>query len=172
MRAFASRLPMVSQDNLPSPAYQQYVLGQLATGGFDPVTGTTSSAAARGDSVLSQTMFSLLPAPAGRQWRLRSCPLDASGNVLAGRPAGTPARRQRLRNQQQRIAEQQRQREPDRGQDRSHHQRQTQSGTASSRTRACRRNGPILSTPSSTPFRRSRSARWLWATRTFSARSW
>jgi len=29
----------VSQITLPTQAYQQYVLGQLATGGIDPVTG-------------------------------------------------------------------------------------------------------------------------------------
>ena len=33
-------LPLVSQITLPTPAYQQYVLGQLAAGGTDPVTGT------------------------------------------------------------------------------------------------------------------------------------
>src|SRR6202044_149182 len=33
-------LPLVSQITLPTPAYQQYVLGQLAVGGTDPVTGT------------------------------------------------------------------------------------------------------------------------------------
>ncbi len=33
-------LPMVSQAVVPSPAYQQYVLGQLPTGGTDPITGT------------------------------------------------------------------------------------------------------------------------------------
>jgi len=33
-------LPLVSQITLPTPAYQQYVLGQLATGGADPVTGS------------------------------------------------------------------------------------------------------------------------------------
>jgi len=32
-------LPLVSQITLPTQAYQQYVLGQLATGGIDPVTG-------------------------------------------------------------------------------------------------------------------------------------
>src|SRR5450631_1863186 len=31
-------LPLVSQITLPTPSYQQYVLGQLATGGTDPVT--------------------------------------------------------------------------------------------------------------------------------------
>jgi len=33
-------LPIVTSTTLPQPAYQQYVLGQLATGGYDPVTGT------------------------------------------------------------------------------------------------------------------------------------
>ena len=33
-------LPLVSQAVVPTPAYQQYVLGQLAAGGTDPITGT------------------------------------------------------------------------------------------------------------------------------------
>ncbi len=34
-------LPIVTPTTLPTPAYQQYVLGQLAIGGYDPVTGAS-----------------------------------------------------------------------------------------------------------------------------------
>src|SRR5271157_4010392 len=34
-------LPLVSQAVVPTPAYQQYLLGQLALGGTDPITGSS-----------------------------------------------------------------------------------------------------------------------------------
>ena len=50
-------LPLVTPTTLPTPAYQQYVLGQLATGGTDPVTGANSSGSTRGDPVLQEYVF-------------------------------------------------------------------------------------------------------------------
>ena len=104
-------LPLVSQMTLPTPAYQQYVLGQLAIGGTDPGYGHWSSGAARGDPVLPQDV--LLAACAGR---------------LTGADRRLPSRheRRRLRQPASGIAQQQRQREPDRGEDRPHHQRERQ----------------------------------------------
>ena len=53
-------LPIVTSTTLPTPAYQQYVLGQLATGGYDPVTGTNLPAQPA-EIPFYKNMFSLLP---------------------------------------------------------------------------------------------------------------
>ena len=62
-------LPLVTPTTLPTPAYQQYVLGQLATGGYDPITGQNLPAQPA-EIPFYANMFSLLPAPA-----VRRCPL-------------------------------------------------------------------------------------------------
>jgi hypothetical protein len=54
--------PIVTATTLPTPAYQQYVLGHLATGGSDPVTGTILPAQPA-EIPFYKNMFSLLPAP-------------------------------------------------------------------------------------------------------------
>jgi hypothetical protein len=75
-------LPLVSQITLPTPAYQQYVLGQLAVGGTDPVTG--SSLLAQPEEVpFYRKMFSLLPAPGGSPVQIVGCPLGNSGDGCA-----------------------------------------------------------------------------------------
>ncbi|MGD0154767.1 MAG: carboxypeptidase regulatory-like domain-containing protein [Terracidiphilus sp.] len=74
-------LPIVTSTTLPTPAYQQYVLGQLATGGYDPVTGTNLPAQAA-EIPFYKNMFSLLPPPGGSPVAITACPLDASGNLL------------------------------------------------------------------------------------------
>jgi hypothetical protein len=81
-------LPLVTPTTLPTPAYQQYVLGQLATGGLDPVTGA-SLPAQPAEIPFYENMFSLLPAPGGTQVAIISCPLDASGALLPAAPGGT-----------------------------------------------------------------------------------
>jgi hypothetical protein len=81
-------LPIVTPTTLPTPAYQQYVLGQLATGGYDPVTGTNLPAQPA-EVPFYKNMFSLLPAPGGSPVAITACPLDASGNLLPGPPSGT-----------------------------------------------------------------------------------
>ncbi len=75
-------LPLVSQITLPTPAYQQYVLGQLATGGVDPVTGTALPAEPA-EIPFYQNMFSLLPAPGGSSVPIVGCPLGANGDGCA-----------------------------------------------------------------------------------------
>src|SRR3984893_10851249 len=67
-------LPIISQITLPTPAYQQYVLGQLAVGGTDPVTGT-SLPAQPAEIPFYQKMFSLLPASGGSPVPVVGCPL-------------------------------------------------------------------------------------------------
>ena len=81
-------LPLVSQITLPSTAYQQYVLGQLATGGTDPVTGT-SLPARPGEIPFYRNMFSLLPTANGSPVSVNACPLDGNGNLLPTPPSGT-----------------------------------------------------------------------------------
>lgn len=80
-------LPLVTPTTLPTPAYQQYLLGQLATGGLDPVTGTNLPAQPA-EIPFYKNMFSLLPAPGGSPVAITACPLDASGNLLPNLPNG------------------------------------------------------------------------------------
>jgi hypothetical protein len=75
-------LPIVSQITLPTPAYQQYVLGQLAVGGTDPVTGI-SLPAQPAEIPFYQKMFSLLPAPGGSPVPIVGCSLGTSGDGCA-----------------------------------------------------------------------------------------
>jgi hypothetical protein len=81
-------LPVVTETTLPTPAYQQYVLGQLATGGSDPVT-RTSLPAQPAEIPFYKNMFSLLPAPGGSPVAITACPLDASGNLMPAPTNGT-----------------------------------------------------------------------------------
>jgi len=81
-------LPIVTPTTLPTPAYQQYVLGQLTTGGYDPVTGTDLPAQPS-EIPFYKNMFSLLPAPGGSPVAITGCPLDASGNLSPAPPSGT-----------------------------------------------------------------------------------
>ncbi len=81
-------LPIVTPTTLPTPAYQQYVLGQLAAGGYDPVTGTNLPAQPA-EIPFYKNMFSLLPPGGGSPVAITACPLDASGNLLPTRTTGT-----------------------------------------------------------------------------------
>ncbi len=76
-------LPIVSQAVVPSPAYQQYVLSQLAQGGVDPITGTTLPAQPQEVSFY-RSMFALYRNVAGTPVPVTSCPLDATGVLLHG----------------------------------------------------------------------------------------
>ena len=81
-------LPLVTATTLPTPGYQKYVLGQLVTGGLDPVTGANLPAQPA-EIPFYKNMFSLLPAPGGSPVAITSCPLDESGNPLPAPPSGT-----------------------------------------------------------------------------------
>ncbi len=76
-------LPIVTQAVDPSPAYQQYVLSQLAVGGVDPITGTALPAEPA-EVAFYQSMFGLYGNTAGTPVPVSSCPLDASGALLPG----------------------------------------------------------------------------------------
>jgi Carboxypeptidase regulatory-like domain len=75
-------LPLVSQITLPTPTYQQYVLGQLAVGGTDPVTGTPLPAQPA-EVPFYQKMFSLLPSPGGSPVPIVGCSLGTNGDGCA-----------------------------------------------------------------------------------------
>jgi hypothetical protein len=75
-------LPLVSQITLPTFAYQQYVLGQLAVGGTDPITGT-SLPAQPAEIPFYQRMFSLTPAQGGSPVPIVGCPLGSNGDGCA-----------------------------------------------------------------------------------------
>jgi hypothetical protein len=74
-------LPLVSQVVAPSAAYQQYVLGQLAVGGTDPITGIALPAEPE-EVPFYQSMFKLYRTLAGTPVAVSSCPIDASGSML------------------------------------------------------------------------------------------
>ncbi|MGP8268704.1 MAG: carboxypeptidase regulatory-like domain-containing protein [Terracidiphilus sp.] len=76
-------LPLVSQAVAPTPAYQQYVLGQLVEGGIDPITGIALPAQPNEVSFY-QSMFNLYNNTAGTPVPVSSCPLDANGTMISG----------------------------------------------------------------------------------------
>jgi hypothetical protein len=76
-------LPIVTQAVDPSPAYQQYALSQLATGGVDPITGTTLPPEPS-EVPFYKAMFGLYGNTAGTAVPVSSCPLDESGALLPG----------------------------------------------------------------------------------------
>ena len=76
-------LPIVTQAVDPSPAYQQYVLNQLAVGGIDPITGTALPAESA-EIPFYKSMFGLYGNTAGTPLAVSSCPLDAGGALLPG----------------------------------------------------------------------------------------
>ena len=76
-------LPLVTQAVVPSPAYRQYVLGRLAVGGTDPITGTALPAEPQ-EIGFYGSMFKLYSNTAGTPIAVSSCPLDGSGALLNG----------------------------------------------------------------------------------------
>jgi hypothetical protein len=59
-------LPLVSQAVAPTPAFQQYVLGQLGVGGTDPITGTALPAEPE-EIAFYRSMFNLYRNTAGKR---------------------------------------------------------------------------------------------------------
>src|SRR3984885_1441749 len=80
-------LPIVSQAVVPSPAYQQYVLGQLPTGGTDPITGTVLPPQPAEVSFY-RSMFALYRNTNGTPLPISTCPLSAGGALLPPPAAG------------------------------------------------------------------------------------
>ena len=79
-------LPLVSQVTVPTPAYQQYVLQQLTTGGLHPSTGIMLPAQPA-EVPLYRSLFSLYSNTGGTPVPVSTCPFDASGVLL---PAAAP----------------------------------------------------------------------------------
>jgi Carboxypeptidase regulatory-like domain len=80
-------LPLVSQAVVPSPAYQQYVLGELPTGGVDPITGTVLPPQPA-EVPFYRSMFALYRNTSGTPIPVSTCPLDASGALIPASPGG------------------------------------------------------------------------------------
>ncbi|MGB6723300.1 MAG: carboxypeptidase-like regulatory domain-containing protein [Terracidiphilus sp.] len=76
-------LPLVSEAVVPSPAYQQYVLGQLPSGGTDVITGTALPPEPA-EVPFYKSMFALYRNTAGTPLAIASCPLDSTGALLPG----------------------------------------------------------------------------------------
>ncbi len=81
-------LPLVARTTVPSPAYQQYVLQQLAQGGIDPINGTVLPAQPE-EVDFYKKMFGLYNNLAGTPTPVLSCPLDGSGALLPGSQSST-----------------------------------------------------------------------------------
>ena len=81
-------LPLVSQVTAPSPAYQQYVLQQLAVGGVDPITGVTLPAQPA-EIPLYRSMFALYSNTSGTPVPVSTCPFDGNGVVLPAPAVGS-----------------------------------------------------------------------------------
>jgi len=67
-------LPLVQQITLPTPAFQQYVLGQLKVGETDPSTGNYKFQPQPAEIPFYEKMFSLLPEPGGSPVPIDGCP--------------------------------------------------------------------------------------------------
>src|ERR1017187_1209401 len=83
MEGIRIALPLVSEAVVPSPAYQQYVLSQLAVGGVDPITGSLLPSEPEEVSFY-RSMFGLYRNTAGTPVAVSSCPLDGNGVMLPG----------------------------------------------------------------------------------------
>jgi hypothetical protein len=71
-------LPIVTAAVVPTPAYQAYVLQQLATGGVDPTTGTKLPAQPA-EIPFYRNLFALYSNTAGSPVAINTCPFDAPG---------------------------------------------------------------------------------------------
>jgi hypothetical protein len=76
-------LPIVTAAVVPSPAYQAYVLQQLATGGVDPTTGANLPAQPA-EIPFYRNLFSLYSSTAGTPVQIDTCPFDSSGVPQGG----------------------------------------------------------------------------------------
>ncbi len=79
-------LPIVSTITVPTPALQNYVLGQLPLGGTDAVTG--SQYAPTPQLVpFYRNLFSLFQSTSGTPLTILGCPFNSDGSVAPGNPA-------------------------------------------------------------------------------------
>ena len=78
-------LPIVTPTTVPTPAFQNYVLQQLPSGGTDAVTGAIYPAAPQ-MVPFYQKMFSLYGNTSGTPLAVLGCPFNADGSQAAGNP--------------------------------------------------------------------------------------
>ena len=76
-------LPIVSPTTVPSAAFQQYVLQQLALGGRDAITGSIYAPAPR-LRPFYRKMFSLYQDTRGVPLAVLGCPFNADGSLASG----------------------------------------------------------------------------------------
>jgi hypothetical protein len=78
-------LPIVTATTVPTPAFQNYVLGQLPLGGVDSVSGSTYQPAPQLVPFYKQ-LFSLYGNTAGIPLPVLGCPLNSGGTAAGGYP--------------------------------------------------------------------------------------
>src|SRR6202050_2504704 len=78
-------LPIVTPTTVPTPAFESYVLQQLAHGGIDSITGSTYAPALQ-EVPFYQRMFSLYGNLSGSSLQVLGCPFNADGSPAAGNP--------------------------------------------------------------------------------------
>ena len=78
-------LPIVTATTVPTPAFQNYVLGQLPLGGVDSVSGSTYQPAPQLVPFYKQ-LFSLYGNTAGIPLPVLGCPLSSGGTAAGGYP--------------------------------------------------------------------------------------
>ena len=162
-------LPLVLQVTAPSPAYQQYVLQQLATGGVDPITGVTLPAQPA-EIPLYRSMFGLYSNTSGTPVPVSTCPIGSNGAMLPAPAAGALLNGDGCANQRQASLNNKDSEDLVVLKSIIRSMRGTASGSGFSRTPACRLLTPTRSTPSLTLSRPSPSARLSSDTHTCSRR--
>ena len=78
-------LPIVTATTVPTPAFQNYVLGQLPRGGVDSITGSTYQPAPQ-LVPFYQKLFALYGNTTGTPLAVQGCPYNSNGAVAAGIP--------------------------------------------------------------------------------------
>jgi hypothetical protein len=78
-------LPIVTATTVPTPAFQNYVLGQLPLGGMDSLTGSTYQPAPQ-LVPFYQKMFALYGNTAGTPLAILGCPFNMDGSPPQGHP--------------------------------------------------------------------------------------
>ncbi len=76
-------LPIVTETTVPTSVFQNYVLGQLAKGGVDSITGSVYGAAPQLVPFYRQ-MFSLYRNTGGTPLAILGCPLNSNGSAAPG----------------------------------------------------------------------------------------
>jgi hypothetical protein len=82
---FRIALPIVTTATVPTPAFQNYVLGQLPLGGKDTVNGSVYAPSPQ-SVPFYRSLFSLYRNTSGSPLAILGCPLNADGSPAAGLP--------------------------------------------------------------------------------------